>query len=261
MLFSNRVLKVGTVSVDPDNKVVIDIGQQSESEPDLSVSDASSDKIRDSKDKAEKIEAKAKGILQQANQQAEQIIADARVSAAAEQASIVEMAEGEASRIKIEAKEQAYQEGIEIATREGNAIRAEAQKVLESAEAERKQMQENLEPELVQLVVDIVDKLLGNVVQLNPAVIINLIKQGLSSATITGDVIVYVSSQDFDKAIEKKDEILALTDGSVKLDIVKDLSLSPMDCVIETPFGNIDASLGQQYEALKENLVYILNNR
>jgi len=256
-LFSNRVLKAGTVEVDIDNKVIIEVQQSPEQERDLPLTGESE---RNSAD-VEKIEAKARGIVQQARYQAEQIVNDARRAAATEQANLISQAEAEAARITREASDRAYQEGMEIATREGDAIKAEATKVLEQANAEREAMQKALEPEMVQLLIDIMDKLVGDAVKMNPSIIVNLIKQGLSSSTITGDVIVYVSAQDYDETIAKKDELLAITDGSVKLDIVKDLSLNSSDCVIETPFGSIDASLGQQHEALRENLTYILGNR
>ena len=254
-LFSNRILKAGTVEVDTDNKVVIEVAPLQEQGMPLT-----SEPERGSTD-VEKIEAKARNIVQQARYQAEQILNEARRAAAVEQANLISQAEAEATRLTREASDRGYQEGMEVATREGDAIKAEATKVLEQANADREAMQKALEPEMVQLLIDIMDKLVGDAVKLNPSIIINLIKQGLSSSTITGDVIVYVSAQDFDETIAKKDELLAITDGSVKLDIVKDLSLNPSDCVIETPFGSIDASLGQQHEALRENLTYILGNR
>jgi len=253
-LFSNRVLKSGNVFIDTENKVIIEVAQS----PEVNVNTpAISEAERENNDTSQ-FEAKARTIMQQARYQADQIVSDARMSAATEQANIIRQAESEAERIKSEARDNAYQEGMAQASREGEAIKAEANQVLENAKAERFAMQESLEPEILQLIIDIMEKLLVNSVQFHPQIIINLIKQGLSTSTITGDITVYVSASDFDNAVAEKDEILSMTDGSVKLDIVKDLSLNPMDCVIETPFGSIDASLGQQYEALRENLTYIL---
>ncbi|MCL2216329.1 MAG: FliH/SctL family protein, partial [Defluviitaleaceae bacterium] len=200
-------------------------------------------------------------IIRQAEQQAEEIVSSARAAATQEQNTIRANANAEAKRITSEAREAAYKEGMDAATREGDAIKAEARQTLESAVAERKAMQESLEPEIVELIIGITDKLLDKAVAINPSVITNLIKQGLASAVITGDIIIYVSPQDLEQVQEHKDELVALADGSVKMEIVKDLSLNPMDCVIETPFGDIDCSLGQQYDQLKANLSYILNNK
>jgi flagellar assembly protein FliH len=198
-------------------------------------------------------------MLDAARAEAEQIILDAQASGIAEQAALRNAAKSEIAVLLEQAKSEGYQEGMTTATREGDEIRAHARQVLAEAEAERAYMQENLEPEMVDLLLGIATKLIGNAVALNPDVILTLVKMGMQNATITGEVKIYVSPDDYDTVIGGKTEIAALTDGSVKLEIVKDLSLSPMDCVIETPFGNIDCSLGQQLTALKSNITYLLN--
>jgi flagellar assembly protein FliH len=150
---------------------------------------------------------------------------------------------------------------MERAQADGDLIREEAQQTLNDAIAERAAMQEALEPEIIEMIIGITEKLLGNIVEVNPAIIVNLVKQGFAAAAISGDVKVNVSAEDYDAVSKSKNELLALTDGASKVTVVKDLSLSPMDCVIETEFGNIDCSLGQQFESLKANLTYILNNK
>jgi flagellar assembly protein FliH len=198
-------------------------------------------------------------FLDAARREAEQIILEAQAAGVAEQAAMRNAAKSEIAIAMEQAKEQGYQEGMTAATREGDSIRAQARKVLTDAEAERIRMQESLEPEMVDLLMQIAAKLLNNAVVLHPDIILALVQMGIKNATITGDIIVYVSADDYDITVENRDKIMALTDGSVKLEIVKDLSLNPMDCVIETPFGNIDCSLGQQFNALRANITYLLN--
>ncbi|MCL2204764.1 MAG: FliH/SctL family protein [Defluviitaleaceae bacterium] len=198
-------------------------------------------------------------IIEAAQQEAEQIILDAQAAGVAEQAALRNAAKSEITVLLEQTREQGYHEGMTEATREGDQIRAQARQVLAEAEAERAAMQEMLEPEMVDLLIGIATKLLGNALILNPSLILALVRKGMQSATISGEVTIYVSSDDYDAVVASKDEITAMTDGSVKLNITKDLSLSPMDCVIETPFGNIDCSLNQQFEALCQNITYLLN--
>lgn len=204
-------------------------------------------------------EEMADNILKTARAEAERIKRDAQNEGAAEVEAMREAANSEIATLREQARTEGYTEGITAATHEGDGIRAQARQVLSDAEKERIAMQESLEPEMVDLLVGIASKLLNNAVTLNPGVILALVRMGMQNATITGDVTVYVSADDYEEVIKRKDEIVALTDGSVKLEIVKDLSLNPMDCVIETPFGSIDASLGQQFETLKQNITYLLN--
>jgi flagellar assembly protein FliH len=253
MLSSNRVLKRHSVSVDTENKIVIETVMPS---VDIDLNEPY-DPDRQEKD-AQKSAAR---IIRHAEQQAEQIISDAMQKAAEKQAAIQQAAEDEAATLTAEARESGYQSGMDAARQEGEAIKAEARQVLDDAKAEKLAMEEALEPDIVNMILGITEKLLGNIAELNPSLILNLVKQGFAAGAISGTVTVYVSADDYDEVVANKDELLAFTDGSAKLDITKDLSLSPLDCVIETSMGVIDCSLGQQFEALKANLTYILNNR
>lgn len=203
-------------------------------------------------------EERARITLAKAGREAEQIVRNARSEAAAIIESAKEQAAEEAESIRAQARDEAYQEGYQKAETEGAAIMAQANQVLVNAERERDKMEAQMEPDMVRLVIDIVTKLLGDMVRLHPEAVVNLIRQGLSSATITGDVAVRVSPHDFEAVAEHKEVLLAMTDSSVKLDVVRDPSLQAADCVIETPFGNIDCGLNQQFESLRDNLTYIL---
>jgi flagellar assembly protein FliH len=257
-------MKPGTYTIDQENRVVLDIVTpppeaiipgtgNAEADENMATGGSEHHKVS--------AEEQSKFLVSQAKAQGEQIVQDAIIEGSNKRAEIIKKAEAEAIQIHADAQDKGYSDGMNACTEQANAIRAEAQQVLESAYAERKALEESLEPEMVSLVIDVIEKLIGDTIKLNPAAVVNLIKQGLSASTITGDVIVYVSPQDFEQVQANKEELLAMADGSVKLEIVKDLSLNPTDCVIETPFGNVDSSLGQQYENLKSDLMYILNQK
>ena len=255
-LSSNRILKSGSFSINRDNKVIIDVMPVVE----LPVEDKTDKYItKDLPEPADQEEA-ARNIIHEAKRQADDIISKAQSQAMDEKQAILKEAETVAENLKTEARKQGYEKGLNDSLNEANTIKAAANKELEDAKTWRRKMEEKLEPEMMEMILGITAKLLDNAVKINPGVIVNLVKQGLASATITGDVVVYVSKHDIEEVQARKDEILALTDGSVNVEIVKDLSLNSMDCVIETPFGNIDSSLGQQFEQLRSNLIYILNN-
>jgi len=257
-LSCNRVLKAGAVKLDTENKIIIDTAYQ---HPLQHLSDGQDDDESVARKKEIQAQSMAIKIIQQAERQAEDILSNARISAVQEQAAIRKSAESEATRIKADAQELGYKTGMDAATSEGNGIKAEANSILETAKAERAALEESLEPDMVGLILGIMEKLVGDTIALNPAIIVNLIKQGLASTAITGNIVIYVSPQDLEHVQAHKDELLALTDGSVNVEIVKDLSLNPHDCIIHTPFGDIDCSLDQQYEALRANITYILNNK
>jgi len=241
---------------DPEDRVVIEVGEMPHHDEAALGDEFGLDEEVDPEVAARE---QAVLIIQAANDEAAQIINDAKAAGIAEQAALRREAKSEAAVLLEQSRNDGYQEGMTTATREGDAIRAQARQVLAEAEAEYQHMRETFEPQMVDLLVRIAEKLIGNAVTLNPAVILSLVRIGMDNATITGDVKVYVSPDDYEMAVSRKDDITALTDGSVRVEIVKDPSLGKMDCIIETPFGNIDCSLGHQLESLCHNITYLLN--
>ena len=244
----SRILKANTVTIDTEHKKTIDIGILS-----VLPEGSSSDELTD-----EPPEKKALTLLENAKREASALLADARKEAARASEEIKAQATAEAEKMKTEAHDTGYREGCEKATAMGEDIKARANKILADAKKEREDMIAALEPEMVSLIIQVTGKLLQDEVRVNPGVIINLIRQGIQGATLTGDIAIRVSAEDFAFVSEHQEEISAMTGGSIHMEIIQDGSLSKMDCVIETPFGNIDCGLDQQFNALSENLLHIL---
>ena len=245
---SGRILKAERIKIDEFNRVTIEVPALEEPIT-----------IEDTEDDAEaKAMSAAARIISTAEMQANEIKNRARMDALAIQSKIEAETKAEAERLLRETEENAYNAGMSKAKSEGDMIIAEAKEILTDAKNQRQFLQESLEPDIVKLIIDISDKLIGNAKNLNPKTITYLVKQGFGTGQISGDIKVMVSPDDFEMVVKSKDELLAFTDGAANLEIVKDLSLNPLDCVIETSMGHIDCSLESQYIALKQNLTYIL---
>ena len=208
-------------------------------------------------------EKEAEQILLSANNESKAIIAKAQKDSAALIAEAETRMAEEGQRIYEEKRQEGYAQGMSDATAEGTAIKTEAQNVLDAAYREQDELRRSVEPDAVNLIVNISKKLLGDMVKINPEVIIALIRQGFSSATAVGhngQVTIRVSEADFAEVSARKEELVSVAGGMAKLDIVCDMSLNITDCIIDTPLGSIDVSLTQQFEALKENLIYLLEH-
>lgn len=186
---------------------------------------------------------------------------------------IMEEAEKEAVEIRDRAKKQGYDEGytegFEKGAKDGytdgtNRIKAmedETRLIVEQTKQDRLEVLSQVEPEIVTLIGDITESLVADAAFNDPELIQLLIKKGLSDATILGDVIVFVSKEDYEEVERNKEEIVAEIEGLNEISVVKDASLKPMDCLIETTFGTIDCSLNEQMEGLKRYLKVIYENR
>jgi len=194
-----------------------------------------------------------------ARDEAEAILNDAR----AEARRITDNAARETEKLRAEALEnargQGYNEGFNKGVSDWDAVKRDAEQLLFETYAEREEIMKNMEPRMVNLISKILEKLLGNYVKINPQIILKLIHEGLSAVVGSEGVKLRVSPDDYSLVSGRFDEIKEFA-GSNSVELVKDASLKPMDCVIETAYGNIDSSLDQQFESLKADLYYTLNN-
>ena len=259
-----RVLKAADVYVDPDNTVRIkseiprhmlrlalkpEISEENEESPEDIIRSAQKKAKREAEIIISHAEIEANNIVREAEKRAGLIVMEAETR----------MTE-ESRRLYEETKNEAFQKGMDEAAAAGNNIRAEAQSVLDSALREQNEMRLALEPDAVNLITAIIEKLIGNAVDINPAVIVSLIRNGFaeSGTSIKGTVTIRVSENDFAVVNNNIDEIDAAAGGMAEIEIVRDYSLGPNDCVIDTQYGGIDVSLTPQLKSLIENIYYLM---
>ena len=250
MISLSNIYKANAVTIDTDNVINIETNFYIEElpyepEPVYEIAEE------------ENPEETARSIIQNALDEAEKQLEEAKALAEKIINDAKQQAYAEAAEIKSKAYDSGYGEGYEKAEEEGKAIVEEAETVLSDANAERARLEETLEPEMVKLAIDVIEKLLGDVVKLHPEVVLNLIRQGIAGAKLSGQVQIRVSPSEYEAVTNNQEVFSSFVNSSVSLEIVRDPALGAMDCVIETPFGNIDCSLSRQYEALREQLVYI----
>jgi len=91
-------------------------------------------------------------------------------------------------------------------------------------------------------------------------IIISLVLNGISNLDFTEELTIITSKNDFHILEMSRSEILARASMISKLDIKYDNSFKKGDCVLETPKGNIDISIKNQLEEVRELLTTILDN-
>jgi flagellar assembly protein FliH len=131
--------------------------------------------------------------------------------------------------------------------------------MLELAQMDCDEMRTSVEPEAVNLIIDITRKLLGEAIEIDPSLVAELIRNGFAGTTFKGPVAVRVSPAAYEAVAEHKEELIAAAGGNAELEIVKDLSLTePADAVIDTEIGGIDVGLDTQFNAISEDLISLL---
>lgn len=182
--------------------------------------------------------------LQQAQEQADAIIQDAQAQAD----SIISQAQEEGHRQGYEA---GYQEGVAAA----ESLKAEIEQQRGDLEAEYQQIVDGLEPEMVDVLTQIYEHVLGIELRDDKGIILHLLKSTLSRIEPGNNLIVHVSSDDYDDVIDEKDALDAcITSPSTTMEIIEDPLLKENECMIESDSGIFDCSLGVELSELSRKL-------
>ncbi|MBQ6409010.1 MAG: hypothetical protein IJJ64_13360 [Butyrivibrio sp.] len=182
--------------------------------------------------------------LQQAQEQADAIIQDAQAQADA----IISQAQEEGHRQGYEA---GYQEGVAAA----ESLKAEIEQQRGDLEAEYQQIVDGLEPEMVDVLTQIYEHVLGIELRDDRGIILHLLKNTLSRIEPGNNLIVHVSSDDYDDVIDEKDSLDAcITSPSTTMEIIEDPLLKENECMIESDSGIFDCSLGVELSELSRKL-------
>lgn len=182
--------------------------------------------------------------LQQAQEQADAIIIDAQQQAN----DIIKNAQEEGHRQGYEA---GYQEGVAAS----EALKAEIEQSRGDLEAEYQQMVDSIEPEMVDVLTQIYEHVFDVNLRDDKGIILHLLKSTLSRIEPGNDLIVHVSSDDFDDVLEQKDALQScITSPNTTMEIIEDPLLKENECMIESDSGIFDCSLGVELSELSRKL-------
>lgn len=173
---------------------------------------------------------------------------------------IIQEAENEADRIRDEAaKVLAEVEGArETAKKEGflegrDEGMAQATEIITKFESLKEEFYNKAEPEIISLVMEIAEKVIGRMVQDHREAIVSIVKQAVDSAL--GDrVTIRLNPEDHKKVQPQIKELQEGLDKSRRLVFKEDDSISAGGCVVETEVGMIDAQLETQLRAIRKAL-------
>ncbi|MCC6273657.1 MAG: hypothetical protein IT572_09360 [Deltaproteobacteria bacterium] len=173
---------------------------------------------------------------------------------------IIEEAKGDAARIKAEAKEvlaqvqvemeRSKKEGYDLGYQEGLQQGLE---ILQRVKELRQKLFDDNEREMVKLVFEIAEKIIGREFRENDKAIMNVIRLAISDAV--GDkIVVHLNPQDYEKIKKNEAELYQKIESGKTLVFREDETVKVGGCVVETDIGTIDAQLDTQLNAIKKAL-------
>ena len=203
------------------------------------------------------IEKEAKKIAElKARLRAERIIEDARKEAAAIVLTSRECAEEERRRAWQEGYAEGAEEGRRVCTEKYEQKQKEDEetlkKVLEEVYEERKRTYEGLEDKIIALSLDIVKKIWDPAEEALGGVYESLIRNALKQIAPEGKIIIRVSSAEYERFFSSGTAFFELDKGvKVTAAVLRDASLEPGDCIIDTEDETVNAGLDTQLKFIK----------
>jgi len=209
----------------------------------------------------------AKECLEQARQEADTITQ----SASEEAANIISQAKSQAEELQKTAQEEGFSQGHNQGMAEGLAqgraqgeseakqnmqqavdeAVANAQSIVELAEQEAQNILAQADQQILELAIAIAGKILNQEIAENQMAVVPIIKAALDKVRDQERVVVRVNPENYSLVLAAKAEFSTSMNGYAVIDITADDSLKAGDCIVETPFGNVDARIDNQFEILK----------
>ncbi len=215
-------------------------------------------------------------LISEAKQKAQGIVSNAEVK----QDSIIQAAYERSKEIFNESRDKGYEEGYNVGKTEGyelgnsqgyekgynegkvisESLIKEALEIKNQYLVKKENLFKELEKDIIELVMSIYEKVINDNIQEVNDTIIALVLNGIQNLDITDKLTIIVSKEDFDILEMSKDIILAKASMISELVIRYDISFKKGDCILETSKGNIDVSISNQLDEVRELLTTILNN-
>ncbi len=210
----------------------------------------------------------ASKILEQAEETKNKLITDAKK----EVENLIEEAEMESISIKKDSQQEGYEkghlEGYNIGYEEGYTngenkagnIIEESLVIKEEYKKKKQNAIKEAEADIIKLVTNIYEKVLGQKLEHDENLIVELVANGIKNLDPTEKLTIITSEEDYDILQKHKARILAEASLIDKLEMKYDINLEKGDSILETPKGNVDLSIKKQMEEVKALINKILNN-
>lgn len=160
---------------------------------------------------------------------------------------IISKAEQEAQAIRENAAEKGYNDG----KAEYENLIAEAKLLKQNASDEYDNILNTAERDIIELVLKISAKILGDEVDIDRNRVVNIVAQALKKCTFSDSVIIRVSPQDYELLNNSRDMLKAYVAGTEDIQIRSEATFENGKCIIETQFGSVEAGVDVQLEQIR----------
>mgnify|MGYP002356467291 CR=1 FL=1 len=180
-----------------------------------------------------------------AKQQAQAIIDEAQKKAA----SLVHAGQAERERIREEARNQGYQEGLAQVSEHILRAKLQAKEVVAAAQQD------------LMLAAKVAEKIIGHDIERDPAVVVDICATAVEQLRQVRHMVLRVNPSDAAVLRTNTKRFMEALGRSVEVSIKEDNEVESGGCVGQTEFGTLDAQLKTQFEMLRNLLLEETNRK
>jgi len=196
-------------------------------------------------------EEEAEAIINAARAEAEKIINDARIKSNEMFEEAREKIEQHMLDIEQKAKEEGYRNGEKLARQHYQTLLDEAEDIKNQAQKAYKDTLAGLESDIIDIILDVSRKIIGSELEHSRDTVVSLVGTAITGCSPSNGIVVRVCPDDYDYLCENRNELLRYSEDIHEITIKEDNALNKGDCLIETGFGSIDASVETQLTAVE----------
>jgi len=215
--------------------------------------EAEREKLREEITAAEKLAMKIE-MEKAIRTQADVILEQTRAQGELLKEKIRQTAEEEKTNVLEAARREGYEEGRQRLLQEQAELEADFAEKTRLLEATYENRLRELEPMATEVITNLLTHLTGVCLESRKGIVSYLVTKALSEAERSNSFLIKVSKDDLDEVKGAADELRALFERDVTLEVVQDVLLKKGECMIETDSNIIDCSLGTQLEGLIEDI-------
>jgi flagellar assembly protein FliH len=131
----------------------------------------------------------------------------------------------------------------------------EAKHLVETAHRQFYEQIESSQETILHIGLKVAERILGKKLEENDDYFVSLVQRAMKEVREQSEVKLYVHPAYYEAVTQQKDELKAVFSQPVDLFIYPDEQMPEGGCMIETPFGRIDASVDTQLQQLKGKLL------
>ncbi|RLJ74221.1 flagellar assembly protein FliH [Salisediminibacterium halotolerans] len=147
-----------------------------------------------------------------------------------------------------------YQQGVAMGKEEYREIINEAKQIVDAAKADYNRRLQKAEPDIIKIAAAMAEKVISRTLDEDACSWTELVKQAVTEVREQEEIKIYVHPDWYEFTLNHQQELQEIAVHTGELVIYPDEQLQVGGCVLETPFGLVDASVDKQLKQIRHQL-------